>query len=973
MSAGMIRRIASQMTPIGLLEVDKTGVVSGFRKSASTRTISRTASRGKVASFYADGSRKIDVGSLLAKVAKKYQISDDPNDYLFEALRANSVDDPNENNDNFRREEVLRFDPRYVVAATGQVGAPVYQTYIGKPHFVNHAAEDPARARGVIIDASYNDLASPFGECPTCGTDVKDASKRTASGLECANCFDLVKDEFVETLVAVDKTKDKRFAKYVEDGLFDAFSMGCSCTHTTCGVCEHLARSTREFCDHIRHKKGSLWLSKPNTDAIPVSADEVEKLLKLAGYSMPSRDQSRSLIARVLRLPDGTLIRRAHEDCWGTEYDELSAVHHPADPKALTTEMLIAKAASAAIETPSLEDETEMLAQAMTKKAETTKEVHTMEISDMTQQSKAPKQTKAAATKNAQLGVDVATTTLKVPSGSVVNVQAPSADSTSEGVQLNGPGEILGPDGMPGQSPKPGQAPGSSAFKDKPNSGTATPEEFGLANEEGEPSGVAPPGASLKQNAEISAEVDEGDEYVMKESEKDSDDDEPMEHEAEHDDGEDKEAMCSTPKKTPKKASGPTEPFADIYSNFEAEASADHVSVYDANGKLVFKAKLAKKASTNEAKHSAALKVLDQIATNGLIRTAKKLNAEFARRMASATADAMFDHEAPEEPTKGILDGAEDDIDAKIHDKDAGSALDDAMNDIADLSLDTPDDSLEGAIDDLADSRNVNDAESSTDGAEDDTEEGRESFNVGKDDALSGAGFDHKKAMATFEANTRKLYASRMERMRTEFEEAKAEFEAEFEKRLASEREATRLRYERALKIAAKRAALNIEESPLKIAMVDSLTVPRVVGRVASRGPSVDFAGLRESLALHLTEAAWADAAQEEMEAVMSRAAELLDYDDKYLMDAERDLSKQSAVVPPVTDSPEDDDPSMHRSASAGRFNDDLVRGNFVLAPSSADEGSGTGDYDGLSEVVWSSTRIGQRVAELDDLIQRSS
>ena len=90
-------------------------------------------------SYYIDGTRKLDIQGMLDKVADKYQISRDPDDYLFEAIRANSTNVPNENNDAFHKSELLRFDTRLAM--------PVYMTYIGKPHHQPQGRRPQARSR----------------------------------------------------------------------------------------------------------------------------------------------------------------------------------------------------------------------------------------------------------------------------------------------------------------------------------------------------------------------------------------------------------------------------------------------------------------------------------------------------------------------------------------------------------------------------------------------------------------------------------------------------------------------------------------------------------------------------------------------------------------------------------------------------------------------------------------------------------
>jgi len=85
-------------------------------------------------------------------VADTYRISRDPRDYLLIPCRACSADRPNENMDGWRREELLRFDPK--------IGRRVYSTFVMKPHFVNHNSANFSLSRGVLLDAHYNDQNS---------------------------------------------------------------------------------------------------------------------------------------------------------------------------------------------------------------------------------------------------------------------------------------------------------------------------------------------------------------------------------------------------------------------------------------------------------------------------------------------------------------------------------------------------------------------------------------------------------------------------------------------------------------------------------------------------------------------------------------------------------------------------------------------------------------------------------------------
>ena len=238
-----------------------------------TSQVTRTASLAKTSSYFLQKAGSIDVAAILADVADAYKISTNPRDYMFIPVRANSVDVPNENGDGFSREETLRFDHK--------IGRRVYQTYLLKPHHVNHRADNPRMARGVIIDVHFNDL-NPM---PPEWRSRYEAS--TGSLIE--------KDAFVEALLAIDMTKDPFLANGMKAGAVDSFSMGCECAQTRCSVCDHIATTRLEFCPHIRYGNKMKWFERPS--------------------------DRRSI--------------QAFEWCEGVVYSELSAVDQPADPRAV--------------------------------------------------------------------------------------------------------------------------------------------------------------------------------------------------------------------------------------------------------------------------------------------------------------------------------------------------------------------------------------------------------------------------------------------------------------------------------------------------------------------------------------------------------------------------------------------------------------------------------------------------------------
>jgi len=245
-------------------------------------------SAGKTASIYQNDS-KINISASLKEVASRYDISDNPNDYIYEAVRAVTAEVPNENGDAFPKEELLRFDHRLAKA--------IYQTFILKPHHINHRTDNPKTARGVILDASYNDISEPLSECPSCATKTASTENRDKSGIHCIKCGTIVKDEFVELLLAIDTKKDPTFAKGVKSGALNSLSMGCEAGYTDCSICDNRAKTVAQFCTHIR-------------------SGNKKKMYKTASG-----------------------MRMSYEKCGDVVFTEISRVDQPADPTALSKEV----------------------------------------------------------------------------------------------------------------------------------------------------------------------------------------------------------------------------------------------------------------------------------------------------------------------------------------------------------------------------------------------------------------------------------------------------------------------------------------------------------------------------------------------------------------------------------------------------------------------------------------------------------
>lgn len=104
-----------------------------------------------------------------------------------------------------------------------------YETFIGKPVFVNHHNSNHKQMRGLIIDAALHRDRNPDGS----------------------------PDTWVEVLMEIDGYKYPKLAKALIKGDIDRTSMGCDVEISKCSVCGNTARNPREYCRHIPKMKGS--------------------------------------------------------------------------------------------------------------------------------------------------------------------------------------------------------------------------------------------------------------------------------------------------------------------------------------------------------------------------------------------------------------------------------------------------------------------------------------------------------------------------------------------------------------------------------------------------------------------------------------------------------------------------------------------------------------------------------------------
>ena len=861
----------------------------GFIKTASVSTlavatsdasgsINKTAAfKDDVNSAFLSGTRTIDIKAALAIVASEYEISPNPEDYIFEAIRGNTANVPNENNDAFHKNELLRFDHR--------LGKQVYRTYELKPHHINHRAENPKNARGFILDAHYNDAASPADECPNCGTKTASKEGRDASGIHCASCGTVVKDEFVELLIAVDRSKDPTFAQGVLSGVLKHGSMGCSCLRTRCNVCGKVAYTRSEFCSHIARGKGKEY-------------DETEPGFNPVAF-----------VVAMSKRASKKKVARAFEWCEGVIYDEFSRVHDPADPKAEQYEILSLNAKVAELEsTDKLRNESEIL----------TLQARVAEL-------------------ERKLGDKLSKTAQAAPPAPPVDPAAmPPPDPT-----MAAPGAAMAPPPPPpGDAGAPPvviniNAPGVGVDSTQPLEETSAPPEIPIEEmtpesmNEGGP--ISPAAMGIEEEEEGKETPKRGASIVI---------DEAM-----------REALNNL--------GGPSMlRFAQSYKHIKAEiTSAGNVRVFDPEGTL-FVVKpdridpQTKMASTNS--EDLAKNILIMVADHGIGGTIKRTNAIVGPRLAQ------------------VLEYARDDI------KDMDRIKTDSIKEEEDSDMQSarakPDDSLVGKedqdqkehhekktlSDNTLEEREVDVEDEKNDrsvGADNwgklnvlemqdaDTKEKRPTKNVGKDSVVTNIQVDHKGKTAQAEpgpcktcgeqpcscekkeAQTRKyetqVHAARVEGIyKARFEKKVAELEkdkAEFEKNLLD-------RVARAMKLVARRQALNLEYSPLKMAMGIALCNKRALNEkeyysAMDQGTAVQLieAAFNESIIDGAETPAW----EHHIDSLIERTSSVLKMGDEALMQVETDLKNIKTAMIPFDEavvSTTDGDMDLRQAAKVGNL-----------------------------------------------------
>ena len=868
-------------------------------------------------SYYLDGTAKVDVRGILGRVAKTYAISEDPGDYVFEAIRANTTSVFNDNHDGFRRSELLRFDPRLKTA--------VYLTYREKPHHVNHRTANSKRARGVILDAHYNGDSTPLEQCVGCGHRVANRKERDPSGIFCKKCGTVVNDEFVEILVAVDGKKDPLFARGVREGQLRFGSMGCTCAETICNVCNNVARSRGEFCKHIASHKGSLWAQeRPDGSWTKIHP-------KTAQAEMAKRGRKLHLPDFVaLRADDGYQIRKAAEWCQGVEFDEFSRVHMPADVKAEQTEILNRRASSDDPTPDNLRSETSHLVASVRQRRKKASEETSMNKFVLVRVDGDDADTYAAET------LDKALALAGADEGSMVEYAEVEADDA-------GAARLMAED-----------------VEFKPVHDASVHEVDGdvTVNIQEDP---------LGDEEEVSVEPDTPQSIEdFTETELDP---EPMS--VEEDEEFSPEELGVMPAGASKEAATMHTTFSDWKVQVSKRGNAQVVSP---NGPvMIIKAeKDDDEEHTDEERVAFGRKVMSHLMTHGLYDTATTFDGAFHSKFAQVVEHAVDDMKefADKDTKENVATGGETDMSAPGTGADRGTHVDDVRDDdVTDMQPGREVHVEQITEDRVSDNELQNTDEhpdSATESQDSDMREKRREFNVGKDDALTDAIFDHterlamvgkwvedktgrqakvasyNKAAQQFTLVDPKLTPTEVkaadlisqwkqldkgpEDQRSRVAKLESRMRAWAQKEIAKARKQAVAEVFRALRIAGQRQAKGLTQSPLKVAMATELANNKVVGHDAVSHAPLEYRGMADELAIHLVEAAYAEAAANEVDGLIKSASELMAHDTKYLASAESDLEKVAYRVPVVTAATMVDDldreaEGLRRQAAAGNLN----------------------------------------------------
>lgn len=648
---------------------------------------------------------------------------------------------------------------------------------------------------------------------------------RTARGFVIDSTFNRQnpEDQYVECLLAIDAKKDPVYADGIRSGAIDAFSMGCVAEYTVCSVCANRATNRWQFCRHIANHK--------------------------------------------MKQFDGIL---AYERCGGVCYEELSAVDQPADPKALTQEVLSLQAKIA--ETEKLGAESELL-------------VLKSRLARMEQQL-----TEALAhVKETTMTTRTAQQPPSVPPPSM----PPTKDAQPRDPS-NPDDDLIMAQGVP---PAPPAAPAPAIPPAKAKATQPDDEMMPFAGDGGMP--------IAEDDDLLAAGDDQLERYKQRQDVKDS---API--------SDDEMGIMSV------QAGRLSRRFARRYLDVRVEATrAGNFRVFNQRtGQGLFAVRPPGRLANRKQASQFCDVLLRNIAHYGLDQTMRRFSGiPFPK--AGQVLDHHDDNLADAVDTQApALDNPDD----NFEDARAKPATDSA----ADADSDRQQDPAAGpgsVIDDReTNAADVDDVSADSLGSTDepDSDKRDEPGERGLGDAvLDDEQHDHDERIAKMQA----FFQRKLTAQQKGFDGKVAAFEARIEKLAQKKAKDMMQRFERCLRLVSERQRLNREESVLKVAMADALLAPFDINDQES------WPGCETSLTAMLVERGMQEGMPAHVASLIARARELYMLDDRVITDSERDL--RHALATPVAQ-PQPLARSGERSSRASSLERRAIEGNPVIQTS---------------------------------------
>ncbi len=172
----------------------------------------------KTAIVLAESTEKMISGAMLSVpkwlpfASEVYRISASLKDFVLVPVNIMFSDIPNRNGVAFPYRELTRFDPG--------IGTLAYQSWRGKPAFVEHNNRDHSLAAGIILDSTLQRASNYQG-----------------------NFYKVV------LLLAWDRSRDPILANAILNKERTAYSMGAHCSSFSCSYCGNNLQ--KEPCEHV--------------------------------------------------------------------------------------------------------------------------------------------------------------------------------------------------------------------------------------------------------------------------------------------------------------------------------------------------------------------------------------------------------------------------------------------------------------------------------------------------------------------------------------------------------------------------------------------------------------------------------------------------------------------------------------------------------------------------------------------------